>query len=95
MPGRPVVRIYREMARLLTVVFCASLLTTSAEASPILNGSFELGGTFVANGGQGTMILLAGSTTMTDWTVVGDGLAWIESPNPWSCPHKTAIGSST
>ena len=84
MPGRPVVRIYREMARLLTVVFCASLLTTSAEASPILNGSFELGGTFVANGGQGTMILLAGSTTMTDWTVVGDGLAWIESPNPWS-----------
>ena len=30
------------------------------------------------------MVLLAGSTTMTDWTVVGDGLAWIESPNPWS-----------
>jgi hypothetical protein len=83
MTGGPAVHIYRKMARLLTVVFCASLITTSANASPILNGGFE-GGTLVANGGQGTMVLLGGSTTMTDWAVVGDGLAWIESPNPWS-----------
>lgn len=79
-------RIYREMARLLAVVFCASLVATSASAAPILNGSFE-GGAFVAGGFQGTMHLGVGSTTITDWTVVGvvgDSLAWINSPNPWS-----------
>jgi hypothetical protein len=81
--GGPAVRTYRKIARLLTVVFCASLVTTSANAAPILNGSFEDGG-FVANAAQGTMSLGLGSTTITNWTVVVDGIAWIESPNPWS-----------
>jgi len=80
------VGIYREMTRLLAVVFCASLAATSANATPILNGSFE-SGAFASTGFQGTMTLPVGSTTITDWTVVGtvgDTLAWIESPNPWS-----------
>lgn len=76
-------RIYREIARLLAVVASVSLVATSANAAPILNGSFEEGA-FVAGASQGTMTLGVGSTTMTSWTVVGDSLAWINSPNPWS-----------
>jgi hypothetical protein len=29
------------------------------------------------------MTLNVGSTTITNWTVVADALAWIDSPNPW------------
>ena len=75
-------RIDRGMARLMAVVLCAASVTASAEASPILNESFE-DGSFVANAAQGTMTLNVGSTAITNWTVVADALAWIESPNPW------------
>ena len=75
-------RIDREMARLMAVVLCAGAVAASAEASPILNESFE-DGAFVANAAQGTMTLNVGSTAITNGTVVADALAWIESPNPW------------
>jgi Protein of unknown function (DUF642)/PEP-CTERM motif len=67
--------------RSLTVVACLSLFAASAQALPITNPGFELG-TFV-NDGNGTMVLAVGSTVMTGWTVTGDQLAWIISPNPW------------
>jgi hypothetical protein len=59
-------------------------LSAAADATPVtvVNNSFELG-TFV-NDGTGTMILPVGSTTMTGWTVIGDELAWIISPNSWA-----------
>lgn len=59
----------------------------SAKAGVIVNGDFELGG-FVPNG-DNTMSLFASSTTMTGWTVVGDSLAWINTPNPFLLHAKT------
>lgn len=54
-----------------------------AHANLVTNGSFE-SGAFVANLGQGTMIVPGGnSTTITGWTVNALPLAWINSPNPW------------
>lgn len=67
--------------RSLTIAACLSLFAAWAQALPITNASFELG-TFV-NDGNGTMVLPVGSTVMTGWTVTGDQLAWIISPNPW------------
>jgi hypothetical protein len=57
------------------------LLSPSSWASVVVNGDFELG-SFVGNN-DNTMSLLAGSTTMTGWTVTGDSLAWINTPNPF------------
>ena len=76
-------RSYREVVRLLAFVGCLALVATSAEANLILNASFE-DGAFVDTGGiDQTMTLGVGSTTMTNWTVVVDDLAWIDTPNPW------------
>ena len=86
-------RIDRGMARLMAVVFCAAGVAASAEGAPILNESFE-DGAFVANAAQGTMTLNVGSTTITNWTVVTDALAWIESPNPWFLSRRMATSSS-
>lgn len=59
----------------------AALLSGMAHANLISNGSFE-SGTFV-NEGSDTMSLAAGSTTITDWTVVTDTTAWIGASNPF------------
>ena len=58
-----------------------SLFTAHAQANLLTNGSFE-DGSFV-NQGNETMVLSAGSTTITGWTVTGDQLAWINAGNPW------------
>lgn len=76
-------RKYRDVVRLFVFVGFVSIAVPSAEANAILNGSFE-NGAFVNQGSQ-TMTLLAGSTAITNWAVVGaDGLAWINAGNPWS-----------
>ena len=72
---------HQVFSRLIVGVACMVFLTAHADANLITNGSFELGG-FVNQGGA-TMILIPGSTSITDWTVVGDQLAWIDSGNPW------------
>ena len=76
-------RSYREVVRLLAFVGCCALGATSAEANLILNPSFEQGAYVDTGGIDQTMSLGVGSTTMTNWTVVVDDLAWIETPNPW------------
>lgn len=58
------------------------VLVSNASANLLTNPSFESGG-FVNQGGQ-TMILPSGSTAITDWTVIGDELAWISAGNPYS-----------
>ncbi len=62
---------------------CVAFMATHANATVNLltSGSFELGG-FV-NQGSETMSLSAGNTAVTDWTVVGSSLAWINTGNPW------------
>jgi hypothetical protein len=73
-PGSRFVRVIGAIA-----TFCA--VSGAAEAIPLTNFSFE-DGAFVSDG-NGTMVLPVGSTVMTGWTVVGDQLAWITTPNPW------------
>ncbi|HEY4234256.1 MAG TPA: DUF642 domain-containing protein [Lacipirellulaceae bacterium] len=59
---------------------CFAGLSSNAQAANLLtNPSFELG-TFV-NRGDGFQILPIGSTTIADWTVVNDSLAWGTVPN--------------
>lgn len=67
-------------------ILISSLLTLgisqSAQANLIVNGSFE-SGNFVPNG-DNAMSLSSGSTAMTGWTVIGDSIAWIDTPNSFS-----------
>ena len=81
-------RSYREVVRLLAFVGCCALVATSAEANLILNPSFEQGAYVDTGGIDQTMSLGVGSTTMTNWTVVVDDLAWNQNPNPWFLPHR-------
>lgn len=60
----------------------AAIMAGSAHANLISNGSFE-SGAFV-NQGNDTMSLAAGSTTITNWTVVTDTTAWIGATNPFN-----------
>lgn len=64
------------------VLAIAALMTASAHANLITNGSFELGA-FV-NQGNDTMSLAAGSNVITGWTVVTDTTAWIGPTNPFN-----------
>lgn len=64
-----------------SVLAVAALMAGSAHANLITNGSFE-SGAFV-NQGNDTMSLAAGSTVITDWTVVTDTTAWIGASNPF------------
>ena len=66
---------------LFSVLAVAALTVGSAHANLIANGSFE-SGAFV-NEGNDTMSLPAGSTVITDWTVVADTTAWIGPTNPF------------
>jgi|SRR5438105_8446121 len=66
---------------LFSVLAVAVLTVGSAHANLITNGSFE-SGAFV-NEGNDTMSLPAGSTVITDWTVVADTTAWIGPTNPF------------
>lgn len=71
--------------------FCLSALciATGAQANLLTNGSFE-NGSFVPNG-DNTMSLTNGATAMTGWTVIGDSLAWIGDPNPFSLTASDGI----
>lgn len=66
-----------------------TLLTTASfsQANLLSNGSFETGA-FVPDGNN-TMSLNPGDTTITGWTVVTNGLAWIADPNPFNGIHAT------
>ena len=60
----------------LAALLLAAATTTGLMAAPFQNGSFEIG--TLANTGNFD-ILGAGSTAITGWTVVGDGVDYIES----------------
>ena len=68
----------------LALFFIAAALALPgvASANLITNGGFEDKTNFVPDGNN-TMSLFAGSTAMTGWTVTGDSLAWIGTPNPF------------
>jgi hypothetical protein len=75
---------YRSAVRILAGAICMLAVPLYASAAPILNGSFEQGAfADTAPVGDGTMSLPAGSTTIDNWTVLADTLAWIQSPNIW------------
>jgi hypothetical protein len=67
---------------------CLLAATESANASLVLNGSFELGA-FVDDG-DNTMNLVVGSTALTDWNVTSGALAWIKNGNPFGTPPLSA-----
>lgn len=54
-----------------------------ANADLLTNGNFDNSTGFVANG-DNTMVLGAGASTMTGWTVITNDLGWIGTPNPFS-----------
>ena len=62
----------------LLLVFC--VLTSNVHGNLITNGSFE-SGKLVPNK-NGDMLLHAGATDLTGWTVIND-LTWIDLDNPW------------
>jgi hypothetical protein len=70
----------KKRCRSWSFVLCVCCVSP-ASANLLTNGSFE-SGAFVNQGNQ-TMVLPVGSSTMTDWTVVADQLAWINAGNPW------------
>ena len=75
-------RRHRETLRVLVFTALTGLTASSAHANLILNPSFELGA-FVDQGNE-TMSLPAGpGTTITDWGVGLDAIAWINAGNPW------------
>jgi len=77
------------MVRHILIFFWSIVLLgiPATRGSVIVNGDFELGG-FVPNS-DNAMSLVASSTTMTGWTVIGDSLVWISTPNPFSLQAKS------
>jgi hypothetical protein len=67
---------------LTAAALATALASSQAYAAPVVNGSFEDRTSFVPNG-DNTMSLDGGSTAMTGWTVIGDSIAWIGTPNPF------------
>ena len=70
--------LHLSFRKLLLGVACVAPL---AHANLLTNASFE-DGSFV-NQGNATMVLNAGSTSITGWTVSADQLAWIDMGNPF------------
>ena len=72
------------MTKSTVLLICSLLflLSSSTRAGIVVNGDFEIG-SFVGNG-DNAMSLLSGSTTINGWTVTGDSLVWINTPNPFS-----------
>ena len=60
----------------------AAVSLSGAQATTVINGSFEDTTGFVPNSDD-TMRLSVGSTAMPGWTVVNSGLAWIGPSNPF------------
>jgi len=69
----------RVISKLFLGIAC--MVPFVAHANLLTNESFEAGA-FV-NQGNATMVLPVGSTSITDWTVINDQLAWIDTGNPW------------
>lgn len=55
----------------------ATLPLTAAHAVSISNGSFEFGS--YTDGGSGYMTLSAGASNLTDWTISGNSIDWINT----------------
>ena len=72
---------FRRITQLLGGVACTALLSMNAYASLLTNGSFE-SGPFVDDGNK-TMTFTAVPGSITDWTVVGSHVSWIDTGNPW------------
>jgi hypothetical protein len=62
------------------ILTCFAVTAAASQASLIVNGSFEAGGSFV-NTQQGAMQLLGSSSVVTGWTSGGDEIAWIDNSN--------------
>lgn len=62
------------------VLVCFALTAAASQASLIVNGSFETGGTFV-NTALGAMQLPGSSTTIAGWTTTGEEIAWVDDTN--------------
>ena len=71
---------FRRITQLLGGVACTALFSMNAYASLLTNGSFETG-TFVDDGNK-TMTFTAVPGSITDWTVVGSHVSWIDTGNP-------------
>lgn len=69
-------------ARFLFALYTAVMLGSPGQAV-LVNGGFEdTAATFVDNG-QNTMELSVGSTAIPGWSIIGDTVAWIDTPNPY------------
>ena len=62
------------------VLVCCALAAATSQASLIVNGSFETGGTFV-NTALGAMQLIGSNSTISGWTSTGDEIAWVDDTN--------------
>ena len=67
------------------------LVTTTAKANLLTNGSFELG-TFVPDGNNADS-LAVGSTAITGWTTTSAELAWIGFPNGFGLVPQSGVRS--
>lgn len=56
------------------------MTAAASQASLIVNGGFEAGGTFV-NTALGAMQLPGASSTISGWTSTGDEIAWVDDTN--------------
>src|SRR5438046_1471666 len=75
-------RRYLQIIRLLMLAGLVTVAAQPASANLILNPSFEAGG-FVDQGSQTMTLPAGGGTTLTDWIVGFDSIAWINTGNPW------------
>jgi len=72
----------KRIAAAIAAAGLAAVLAAPAHAVILTNGSFEDTTGFVANGSD-YMVLFGGSTTMFNWTVTANQLAWIGPSNPF------------
>ena len=71
------------LAGLATGLFLVGMVGM-ANANLISNGSFENdAAAFVDNDGDGGMLLIPGFIGLTDWTITGTDVAWINNVNIW------------
>jgi len=68
--------------RAIVLGIAALCMALNSHANLLVNGSFE-NGNFVPSE-PGSMLLSAGATDITGWTVIGGGLAWDGPTNPYN-----------
>lgn len=73
----------------LLIVASGAIAAEAGAQNLIENPGFE-DGAFVPNG-DNTMVLGNGNTTMPGWTVFGNSVAWIATPNPFNIPAPIGL----